>query len=71
MKEMILLEMRCPFCGRNHQLIVDAESFEKYQQGALVQEAFPHMNPTDREKLITQMCEPCQDKMFGFDNLAD
>ena len=47
----VTLEMTCPFCA--------------YIDGALAQEAFPDLSPTQREQIISQMCPDCQRSVFG------
>lgn len=57
---------QCPFCGATSEIEVeDFDGFMNYQMGATVQEAFPRMSATDREKLISGMCEECQAKVFA------
>jgi len=55
----------CPICSTVGKLIVDEDGWRSYEQGALVQRAFPTLSPEDREFLITGMCSPCQDDIFG------
>lgn len=54
----------CPMCGKYHTLTVDIKEYYDYQSGALVQDAFPHMSPTDRERFISGLCPDCQKKIF-------
>ena len=65
--EKITVKFVCPMCGKIHYLRdVDLEKFLKYQNGeGLVQDLFPELNTTDREKLITGYCEECQDTIFA------
>jgi hypothetical protein len=45
---------------------VSASEFHNYdEERDLVQNAFPKMNATDREKFVTGMCETCQKNIFG------
>lgn len=62
--QIILLQIKCPFCGTTSHLSVDAESYNKFKQGELVQQAFPNMSTYDRELLITGLCINCQNQMF-------
>ena len=56
----------CPFCKTSHSLKnINSAEYAKYNSGELVQRAFPKMSTTDREKLMTGMCEKCQDEVFG------
>ena len=62
---MVELLMQCPFCGTPHAVTVNAEDYIKYEEGALVQVAFPYLNATERESIISSMCPDCQAKIFG------
>lgn len=55
----------CPFCGATSEIEVDFDGFMNYQLGMTAQRAFPRMSATDREKLISGMCEECQAKIFA------
>lgn len=55
----------CPFCGRCSTLTVNVDDYIDYQNGMLVQEAFPELSPSDREFLMTGMCKKCQTKIFS------
>lgn len=60
----ISVGFECPMCGKYHMLTIDLEQYLNYQSGALVQDAFPHMSPTDRERFISGLCPDCQKKIF-------
>ena len=53
----------CPWCGKTQSVTVESEEWDVYQLGALVQEAFPELNPSEREVLLSGMCNPCWDEM--------
>ena len=54
----------CPMCNTYHTLTVELEQYLNYQAGELVQDAFPKMSPTDRERFISGLCPDCQKKIF-------
>lgn len=54
----------CPMCNTYHTLTVELEQYLNYLNGELVQDAFPHMSPTDRERFISGLCPDCQKKIF-------
>ena len=64
MKFPISVGFECPMCGEYHMLTVDLEQYLNYQSGELVQDAFPHMSPTDRERFISGLCPDCQKEIF-------
>ena len=54
----------CPMCNTYHTLTVDMTRFILYQGGMSIQDAFPEMSPTDRERFISGLCPDCQKKIF-------
>lgn len=60
----IKINKMCPFCRGLTTIIVEQEAYNNYINGALVQDAFPHMDLTDRETLISGMCPDCQADFF-------
>ena len=64
MENTITVGFTCPMCGTYHFLEVNFEQYLNYQSGELVQNAFPHMSPTDRERFISGLCPDCQKKIF-------
>lgn len=67
MPKTIKLEKQCPFCGKTHVMEFDALSYnvgmEKYMSGALCQNAFPDFTPSQREFIMTGICDECWDSM--------
>lgn len=58
----------CPFCGKVNRVIVDTESYRMLQDGVPIQRVFPTASATQREILISGICENCQNDIFGGDN---
>ena len=54
----------CPFCGRANEVAVNEEDYWDWDDGALVQNAFPYLSADEREMLISGICPKCWDKMF-------
>lgn len=58
----VKLSAKCPLCGRDNELVVDKrefeEGYEKYCNGALVQDSFPNWTADQREFILTGNC-PC------------
>jgi hypothetical protein len=54
------LEVTCPSCDSKRTLSVDFNSLHHWVTGSvLVQRAFPDLSDTDREALITGICDTC------------
>ena len=68
---MINLEIKCPFCGNVSEITVDKDGYDKYQNGELIQFAFPELDAETRETLINGMCKDCQDKFFPMEDEED
>lgn len=54
----------CPFCGKAHTVTVEVKDYFNYQEGALVQDAFPYLSADEREAFISGMCPDCCKKIF-------
>lgn len=63
----LTIEIVCPFCGETHYIVVAESDFDSWQNGELVQRAFPYLTATEREQLISQLCPNCQAEIFGED----
>lgn len=57
--------IECVMCGKDHSVAVDFEDFQDWENGKLVQDAFPYLDPTEREQLISRLCPSCQKEIFG------
>lgn len=62
---LVNLECSCPFCGNRHYVEVDEVGYNAYKAGAYVQNAFPYLNATEREQIISGICPICQEDIFG------
>ena len=62
-KDMIILT-HCPICGKENEIEVNMEDYFDWQNGKLVQNAFPYLSADEREMLISGICPKCWDKMF-------
>lgn len=61
----------CPICKGTKDIDVDDSAYLDWQRGVLIQKAFPRMSADDRERLVSGMCPPCWDRMFGEDEDED
>ena len=63
-KEYIIITA-CPFCGHVNEIVVSEADYWDWQNGALVQDAFPYLSADEREMLISGICPTCWDGMFN------
>ena len=65
--DKVILARQCPFCGKETRKEMDAKEFydgiEAYQNGALVQNAFPKADTSLRELIITGICDACWENL--------
>ena len=61
---IITLITTCPFCGRENSINVCEEDYSAWQNGALVQDAFPYLLADEREMLISGICPTCWNDTF-------
>jgi len=55
----------CPECGSTGEITLRRDALEAYHDGAFIQHAFPELTPDIRERMMTGICGPCFDKLFG------
>lgn len=69
---MALLHVKkaCPLCRKQQSVFVKKEQLEKWENGMLIQTAFPELSVSQRELLQTGTCDTCWDNMFkeSFEN---
>ena len=63
--EMITFYNKCPWCGKEYTWDVPTDGYKKWENGALIQDAFPTLTATEREYFLTGYCADCQEKLFG------
>lgn len=56
---------RCIYCGENGILELSNDGIAKYENGALIQEAFPDIDIQMREQIISGIHPKCWNEMFG------
>lgn len=61
------ISRQCPICGKVNTITVDTkvlnDGMQAYRSGALIQNAFPTLSPSEREFFITGICDKCWDAM--------
>ena len=60
-----VVEIPCVACGTIVKLFLNWEDFQAWQDGELVQDAFPYLSADEREMLISGICGTCFDKIFA------
>ena len=60
-----LFEKSCIKCGAMHDVVADPDDFKRWTEGTLIRDAMPYMSADERELLISSICGPCFDMMFG------
>lgn len=63
-KEVTIVTV-CPFCGHANFIEVNEADYWDWQDGMLVQDAFPYLSANEREMLISGICPTCWDIHFG------
>lgn len=62
----MIIKIICPFCKKQHCVEIDDEKYKLLTSSHKpIQEIFPELSATEREKLITGLCEDCQKMIFG------
>ncbi len=59
------VELMCPFCKKEHSVMVDESAYNEWKAGKLLQRAMPELSAEEREQLISRLCIACQDDVFG------
>ena len=58
----IIVPVICPFCGTTDTVEVPLEQWNRWKDGAMIQEAFPELDADKRELLKTGICAFCWPK---------
>ncbi len=63
------IENHCMMCSKKHAITLNEQETEKYlsylRREDLIQNLLPHLNPMEREFLMTGYCPRCQKILFG------
>ena len=64
-KSNIILQFTCPVCKHLHVVAVDIEDYMEFAyENCSVRQAFPYLDRTEREQIISNLCPSCQLKIF-------
>lgn len=61
--ETMKLQCQCPSCGDIEVITVSTLDYDSWQSGSLIQNAMPELSTSQRERLISGMCDSCWDRM--------
>lgn len=59
----VFTSVPCPMCSSQEEIAVGGEDLFWYNQGKLMQEAFPYLTANQRERLMSGMCGKCYDNL--------
>lgn len=55
----MIIVTRCPWCQNRHDVEVIKNDYYAWKRGKSSQDAFPYLSDSDREALITGICDDC------------
>lgn len=69
-EDKVTLATVCPWCGKEQKLVLEGAKAAEYKQGkvayeagCMIQDAFPSFTPSEREFILTGICDKCWDSM--------
>ncbi len=62
---MTTLWATCNKCKDQVEMAVDVDDYTSGEDGELIQKAMPYLSAGEREVLISGMCGPCFDGVWG------
>ena len=63
-----VIKKKCPMCGIEQEVVVDYADYMNWNNGMLIQRAFPYLSDDEREVLITGICGKCFSTLFNEEN---
>lgn len=60
----INIAIRCKVCKEDQVIRISEADLKKWQDGELVQNAFPYLSADQHELFITGFCGKCYDNLF-------
>ena len=68
--DQVILQTVCPFCSKKHKLVFNGKKADEYKKGRTayeagyaIQAAFPTFTASEREFILTGICDACWDNM--------
>ena len=69
-EDKVTLTTVCPFCSKEHKIVLEGQKAAEYKRGKVayeagyvIQAAFPSLTPSEREFILTGICDECWDSM--------
>lgn len=62
--EYVTVLKECPFCHANTSVTLPKDSYTRWKSGSSIQDAWPGGSATERETLISGLCDVCQGDVF-------
>ena len=62
---MLSINRKCVVCGKEREIKVPKEDYERWKAGLFIQEAMPTVSAEDREFLMSDVCSECFDNLFA------
>lgn len=59
------IEVTCIRCKKVYQIILSDKGYKRWQGGEFIQDALPELSADERELLMSSICGPCFDQLFG------
>ncbi len=60
----MIIKLRCRICNKLHFFIITQNEYKRLLNGELIQNVLPHFSASQREMLISGICNMCWDIMF-------
>ena len=64
MNEKSKVQVDCNLCSKGFILHVHEKDLADWREGKLIQDAMPYLSASERELLISNICEDCFTKLF-------
>jgi hypothetical protein len=65
--QTVIVPAACRMCREVYCVEVDADGYQQWRGGELIQNALPNLTPEERELLISKTCDSCWNDLFPED----
>lgn len=62
-KTRISIVTQCPLCQHRQAIVVPIDGAAAWERGAVIQYALPDLTDTEREALMSGICDPCWERV--------